>query len=87
MAVTRQRPVNSNRQIVFSARSAQRCYKQDKLVIQLFNESVSEPVSELYRGLLQFSCEKLVAEGTVWEPRGRGRSVAGSCFQATTVKT
>jgi hypothetical protein len=62
MTVTRQWPVNSNRGMVFSVQSAQRCYKQDKLVNQLSGESVSEPVGELDRGLLQFSCELLLRE-------------------------
>jgi hypothetical protein len=32
-AVTRQRPVNSNRGMVFSVRSVPRCCKQDKLEV------------------------------------------------------
>jgi hypothetical protein len=31
MVVTRQQPINSNRETVFSVRSMLRCYKQDKL--------------------------------------------------------
>jgi hypothetical protein len=34
-AVTRQRPVNNNRGTVFSLRSMPRCYKQDKLGVEL----------------------------------------------------
>jgi hypothetical protein len=40
-AVTRQRPVNSYRRIVFSVRSVPRCYKHDKLAA---SESVGERV-------------------------------------------
>jgi hypothetical protein len=34
-AVTRQRPVNSNRGTVFSVRSVPKCYKQGKLGVEL----------------------------------------------------
>jgi hypothetical protein len=51
-AVTRERPVNSNRGTVSSVLSVLKCYKQDKL-----------GVSDLVRGLLQFSrCELLLLE-------------------------
>jgi hypothetical protein len=40
-AVTRKRPVNSNRGMVFSVRSLPRCYKQDKLGVE-FTELVGD---------------------------------------------
>jgi hypothetical protein len=46
LAVTRQPPVNSNRETVFSVRSVPRCYKQDKLGVAVSGE-LSQPVSEL----------------------------------------
>jgi hypothetical protein len=41
-AVIRQRPVNSNRETVFSVRSVQRCYKQDKLGVCWWEVHVRE---------------------------------------------
>jgi hypothetical protein len=59
-AVTSQRPVKSNRRTVFSVRSVLRCYKQDKLGIEL----LSWLVGELVRGQLGFSrFELLLLEG------------------------
>jgi hypothetical protein len=36
--VTRQRPVNSNKETVFSVRFVPRCYKQDKFGVQSVGE-------------------------------------------------
>jgi hypothetical protein len=57
-AITRQQPVNSNRGMVFSMQSVQRCYKQGQLAVagsQLDRDYCSSVT-------VNCCCEKLVAE-------------------------
>jgi hypothetical protein len=54
-AVTRQRPVNTNRGKVFPLRSVPRCYNQYKLEAAVLNNRWSTVV-------VSCCCEKLVAE-------------------------
>jgi hypothetical protein len=87
-AVTRQRPVNSNRGMMFSVRSLPKCYKQDKLELS----SVSWLVSEWVRGLLLYSRELWLLEAGIQGRRQFGNPEEGtvhrwSHYQVTSVKT